>query len=678
MLYCAAEAISQSKWIWFYRQPQRLSDVELYDQASRGPWGALAMDLSSLAAIIIIYSLAIDPFAQQLTRLELETVETAPAKANVQWVLLESSFRDIPSAFVSTFFTKAARETDFECRSGNCTWSPYQSLAVCDQCLDITDQIRINESCLYIVDTLCAAYLPNGLMIEFDYFYTDTVMNTTTSEFLLRTKDVGLSLVNFTKITMDVDRARPGNFRLNHCYEWTDHMDGPRCSQELREKFTASECTLHWCINRYSAGQEFGTFDEDYIDSWRSQYGPDITEVDFRGVVPSTTWTREFIRLLPSPEDGNVTVLHPNANQSNADYPGAHSTTAVLASYSPCYVERVLHRALSRSFTGFLSTSLNASTTGSDSLVGPYEPEPETFKLEASVVLYGMNTTALEDGLSADAVFNVFSDVAYGLTQYIRNGQRSPEIDLDLLVKDPYGVEVSRRRPPTKFEGNLQATGTTFEARTVVRIRWGWLTFPIGLVAMTCLLTIATKTRSSRQGIPPWGSSMTALMTHGPYSHTEGPLPLMRSTKQMQGKAKSTKVAFGKDANGYWRLFDQEGSATLSQSTELKSMVSVVPLLTTHETIEHSNSKGAGFSSTMTTPTVSEGEQRNRDSKSPNPSNFTFSADPQNSHRPLTYQQSAVNSRPIGGLPRLHNSTRAQQFLERQQYTDPSTNVSPI
>lgn len=43
MLYCAAEAISQSKWIWFYRQPQRLADMEMYDQASRGPWGSLVM-----------------------------------------------------------------------------------------------------------------------------------------------------------------------------------------------------------------------------------------------------------------------------------------------------------------------------------------------------------------------------------------------------------------------------------------------------------------------------------------------------------------------------------------------------------------------------------------------------------------------------------------------------------
>lgn len=43
MLYCAAEAVSQSKWIWFGREARNLSDVDLYDQASRGPWGALIM-----------------------------------------------------------------------------------------------------------------------------------------------------------------------------------------------------------------------------------------------------------------------------------------------------------------------------------------------------------------------------------------------------------------------------------------------------------------------------------------------------------------------------------------------------------------------------------------------------------------------------------------------------------
>lgn len=39
-----AASISQAKWDWFHRQEgQTLADMEVYDQASRGPWGALRM-----------------------------------------------------------------------------------------------------------------------------------------------------------------------------------------------------------------------------------------------------------------------------------------------------------------------------------------------------------------------------------------------------------------------------------------------------------------------------------------------------------------------------------------------------------------------------------------------------------------------------------------------------------
>lgn len=43
MLYCASDAISQSKWLWLRRRARSLADVEVYDQASRGPWGALTI-----------------------------------------------------------------------------------------------------------------------------------------------------------------------------------------------------------------------------------------------------------------------------------------------------------------------------------------------------------------------------------------------------------------------------------------------------------------------------------------------------------------------------------------------------------------------------------------------------------------------------------------------------------
>lgn len=42
MLVPIAAGISQAKWHWF-RQLHPLNDIEVYDQASRGPWGALKL-----------------------------------------------------------------------------------------------------------------------------------------------------------------------------------------------------------------------------------------------------------------------------------------------------------------------------------------------------------------------------------------------------------------------------------------------------------------------------------------------------------------------------------------------------------------------------------------------------------------------------------------------------------
>ncbi|KAJ3478882.1 hypothetical protein NLG97_g8459 [Lecanicillium saksenae] len=66
------EGISQLKWLWFARQPRNLVDMEVYDKASRGVWGAVLMIfkrgpksfLASFGAILAIITLAVDPFSQ--------------------------------------------------------------------------------------------------------------------------------------------------------------------------------------------------------------------------------------------------------------------------------------------------------------------------------------------------------------------------------------------------------------------------------------------------------------------------------------------------------------------------------------------------------------------------------------------------------------------------------------
>lgn len=63
--------LSQLKWLWFHRQ-HVMTDMELFDLASRGPLGALQLmirlrrpNLAFLGSLIVLVGLAIGPFTQQ-------------------------------------------------------------------------------------------------------------------------------------------------------------------------------------------------------------------------------------------------------------------------------------------------------------------------------------------------------------------------------------------------------------------------------------------------------------------------------------------------------------------------------------------------------------------------------------------------------------------------------------
>ena len=70
LAFTLSECLGQAKWIWFSKQ-RPLRDIDLIDSASRGPLGSfkvltqsVARSFISMGAIIIILSVAIDPFVQ--------------------------------------------------------------------------------------------------------------------------------------------------------------------------------------------------------------------------------------------------------------------------------------------------------------------------------------------------------------------------------------------------------------------------------------------------------------------------------------------------------------------------------------------------------------------------------------------------------------------------------------
>ena len=71
-LLAITETVGQLKWLHYHCKSHKLSDVKLFDEASRGPWGSFELLvakhkntlLASIAASIILAALLVDPFVQ--------------------------------------------------------------------------------------------------------------------------------------------------------------------------------------------------------------------------------------------------------------------------------------------------------------------------------------------------------------------------------------------------------------------------------------------------------------------------------------------------------------------------------------------------------------------------------------------------------------------------------------
>jgi hypothetical protein len=83
-----SEALGQLKWSWFQQNSKQMWDFEIFDNASRGPWGSLLLlvrtkgkALAALGAIITLCMMALDPFFQQVVNFpDRWALQNTPAK----------------------------------------------------------------------------------------------------------------------------------------------------------------------------------------------------------------------------------------------------------------------------------------------------------------------------------------------------------------------------------------------------------------------------------------------------------------------------------------------------------------------------------------------------------------------------------------------------------------------
>ena len=92
LLLSASACLSQGKWLHFVKR-SKLQALEIFDQASRGPLGALKIVLKTrtylglpiLAAAITVLALAIGPFTQQVVQYDQGSVFTQSQRATYDY-----------------------------------------------------------------------------------------------------------------------------------------------------------------------------------------------------------------------------------------------------------------------------------------------------------------------------------------------------------------------------------------------------------------------------------------------------------------------------------------------------------------------------------------------------------------------------------------------------------------
>lgn len=92
LMLTLADGLSQLKWNHFERRRSLLSQLQTYDNASRGPWGAVMYLVSmwkdmrgvaALGAVLTILALAFEPFTQQIVEFEPRQTFASNATAYV-------------------------------------------------------------------------------------------------------------------------------------------------------------------------------------------------------------------------------------------------------------------------------------------------------------------------------------------------------------------------------------------------------------------------------------------------------------------------------------------------------------------------------------------------------------------------------------------------------------------
>lgn len=298
MLVSVGACLGQLKWLWYTHRYNSLEDFQVFDTASRGPWGAIRLllrlkfwHLASIGSIVTLLSLASDAFIQQSVSYPLRNIAQNATIPSIPYAQSFVQYEDLPhgtpympepllagiyDGVFSENLTHSASSITTQCPTGNCTFPPYASLAVCSRCNNVTSLLNYTYDA-NVEDgmTLGATYnyaLPNGLS--------------------LFSSESSVAYVNITG-AMWPNSDTLDAFQSSGTISNISVITGSPNATAVVVSPVALDCVLFLCAKSYNSGDYLGTFNETVTDvfdqpEWTFQGNTNLSAETYAFTIPST------------------------------------------------------------------------------------------------------------------------------------------------------------------------------------------------------------------------------------------------------------------------------------------------------------------------------------------------------------------------------------------------------
>ncbi|KAH7254961.1 hypothetical protein MRS44_016386 [Fusarium solani] len=600
LLAMLASSISQWNWLLFSTKPRRLVDFEYFSAASRGPLGSLKVLLDfrilggfvvRAGALVTVLTVALDPFAQQLVQLrETIRIETSHidqasiAKADnyslgkISWMRPFSNTDEYDLKEVGdsskTYDTLGSvlsvqadlgmeiaiklsyvdgdaglrQQVAYTCSSADCEFEPFDSLAVCSRCDDITVNLKDrvvqrNQSQIAELVQLQSYpdkmkhteyYLPNGLYLsnpndgqdisDQNRVYMAMFGTGNPNRTVAMTKvDTLIWAQSFIKVDANLrDAVSLGSGRIygaDGADDTDDAGDGGHAQKDggdLRgdddpginkwpgPKVSAQECALYYCVKQYTAVVRNGTLKEDSTTL--------KSHKRIKGSWQIETKQSSYTKDLQLPEYGKDYLAWDPVI-------GAFSRSPLELGSPESPKRWSITQAAVYSISVLMKRTFTSCMEGRDKC----QPEKDWGPPNGYAVDYSgarFEPPIAETLWTSHDPESFFAKLAHGISIAIRNGA----------------------------DGKGNAPGKTLFPVTVYNIAWPWIALHCSVTLGALVFLIITIWSTSKAKLPAWKSSELAVFSQG--SAVDGVFSGGETYSELEEKAKTVPVVLLENRGG--------------------------------------------------------------------------------------------------------------------------------